>query len=87
MNIMNCMVVCYALSGLALINCVVKMNEIKQDENTMQNVYCNRCGFETARKVYDGETETCPYHQEISYSDDGEVSFRYDEFNQDGEEW
>ena len=80
------MVVCYALSGLALINCVVKMNELNQ-EDTVQNVYCNRCGFETARKVYDNEPESCPYHQEVSYSDDGEVSFKYYEFNQDGEEW
>tara|TARA_B100000029_G_scaffold508679_1_gene596163 strand:+ start:1542 stop:1712 length:171 start_codon:yes stop_codon:yes gene_type:complete len=52
-----------------------------------QNVYCNMCGFETARKVYDNEPESCPYHQQVSYSEDGEMTLRYDEFNQDGEEW
>ena len=45
------------------------------------------CGFETARKIIEGEPEACPYHQEVSYSDDGEMSLRYEEFNQDGEEW
>jgi len=80
---MNCMVVCYALSGLALINCVVKV----MVEQTLQNIYCNMCGFETARKIIEGEPEACPYHQEVSYSDDGEMSLRYEEFNQDGEEW
>jgi len=65
------------------INCVVKV----MVEQTLQNIYCNMCGFETARKIIEGEPEACPYHQEVSYSDDGEMSLRYEEFNQDGEEW
>jgi hypothetical protein len=51
---------------------------------TKVKAYCNMCGFETMR---DNKGDSCPYHQQISYSEDGEVSFRYDEFNQDGEEW
>lgn len=56
-------------------------------EQTLQNVYCNMCGFDTARKIIEGEPERCPYHQEVSYSDDGEMTLKYEEFNQDGEEW
>ena len=48
-----------------------------------EKAYCNMCGFETVRNKGD----SCPYHQSVSYSEVGEVSFAYDEFNQDGEEW
>ncbi len=35
-------------------------------------------------KLDDGE---CPYHQKVKYDSEGVPYFRYDEFNQDGEEW
>lgn len=44
--------------------------------------WCNACNCETEH-----DKDGCVYHQRITYSEDGEVSFRYDEFNQDGEEW
>ena len=46
--------------------------------------YCNMCGFDTVRK---NEKEDCPYHQEVTYSEDGEPIIKYDEFNAEGEEW
>jgi predicted amidohydrolase len=44
--------------------------------------YCNICGYETKH-----DENGCVYHQQVLYTDDGEQYFRYDEFNQDGEEW
>lgn len=35
-------------------------------------------------EIIDGE---CPYHQKVMYDSEGVPSLRYDEFNQDGEEW
>ena len=45
--------------------------------------YCNMCKCNTMRD----KGESCPYHQEVTYSEDGEINFKFDEFNQDGEEW
>ncbi len=75
--------VVYTIINLNTIYCVVKV----MVEQTLQNIYCNMCGFNTARKMIEGEPEACPYHQEISYSDDGELNVKWEEFNQDGEEW
>jgi len=44
--------------------------------------YCNMCGYNTPH-----DDDGCLYHQMVLYTDDGEQYLRYDEFNQDGEEW
>ena len=40
------------------------------------------CGFETKH-----DKDGCVWHQKVMQSEDGETYLRYDEFNQDGEEW
>jgi hypothetical protein len=44
--------------------------------------YCNLCECETKQ-----DDDGCVWHQRVSYTDDGELVMKYDEFNQDGEEW
>ena len=44
--------------------------------------FCNMCGYETKH-----DEDGCVYHQKTLTTDDGERYQRYDEFNQDGEEW
>ena len=44
--------------------------------------YCNLCGYET-RQDEDG----CVYHQRVKTDSEGVQYLKYDEFNQDGEEW
>jgi RNA polymerase subunit RPABC4/transcription elongation factor Spt4 len=48
----------------------------------MKKAYCNICGYETNQ-----DEDGCVYHQRVKTTEDGEVYFKYDEFNQDGEEW
>tara|TARA_R110002020_G_scaffold113246_5_gene260482 strand:+ start:541 stop:696 length:156 start_codon:yes stop_codon:yes gene_type:complete len=48
--------------------------------------YCNRCGFETLRNNKE-EENNCPYHQEVMHDEEGGSYLKYEEFNQDGEEW
>lgn len=43
--------------------------------------YCNACGFET-RWDEDG----CEFHQRVIHDEEGS-HLKYEEFNQDGEEW
>jgi|TARA_R110002096_G_scaffold239467_1_gene431196 hypothetical protein len=50
---------------------------------TEYNAHCNRCGYETRHNDING----CVYHQMTLTTADGEQYQRYDEFNQDGEEW
>lgn len=44
--------------------------------------YCNRCGFETRH-----DDNGCVYHQQTLHDSEGIPYQKYDEFNQDGEEW
>lgn len=44
--------------------------------------YCNKCGWETEH-----DEDGCVYHQVVKYDSEGVPYFRYEEFNQDGEEW
>jgi len=44
--------------------------------------YCNMCGFETKH-----DEHGCVYHQKVLHDSEGVPYLRYDEFNQDGEEW
>ena len=45
--------------------------------------YCNMCGFDTWRN----KGEDCPYHQQVLTDSEGVSYLKYEEFNQDGEEW
>jgi hypothetical protein len=44
--------------------------------------YCNRCGYDTKH-----DEDGCVWHHQPLTTSDGESYQRYDEFNQDGEEW
>jgi len=44
--------------------------------------HCNLCGFETEH-----DEDGCVYHQRVKYDSEGIPYNKYDEFNQDGEEW
>lgn len=43
---------------------------------------CGICGHYTKH-----DEHGCVWHQKTLTTDDGETYLRYDEFNQDGEEW
>ena len=43
--------------------------------------YCNMCNYETIH-----DDDGCINHQKVLYGEEGPY-LRYDEFNQDGEEW
>ena len=45
--------------------------------------YCNICGCNTLRN----KGEDYPYHQEVLRDSEGVSYLKYEEFNQDGEEW
>lgn len=47
------------------------------------NAYCNMCGYETKHNDING----CVYHQMNLTDSEGVTYLRYEEFNQDGEEW
>ena len=47
-------------------------------------LYCNMCQMYVVPTSFGGETNICPYHQRVSRSEEGEVEFMYDEFDQDG---
>ena len=49
---------------------------------TEDKAYCNLCECETKQ-----DDDGCVWHQRVSDTDDGELVMKYDEFNQDGEEW
>ena len=49
---------------------------------TEDKAYCNLCECETKQ-----DDDGCVWHQRVSYTDDGELVMKYEEFNQDGEEW
>ena len=49
---------------------------------TDYKTYCNQCGYETKH-----DNDGCVWHQKTLTTVDGETYQRYDEFNQDGEEW
>jgi hypothetical protein len=55
---------------------------IKIIDMTDYKAYCNMCGYETNH-----DDDGCVYHQKTLVTSDGESYQRYDEFNQDGEEW
>jgi len=44
--------------------------------------YCNQCEFETEH-----DEHGCVYHQKTLYDSEGVPYMRFEEFNQDGEEW
>lgn len=44
--------------------------------------YCNACDYNTEH-----DENGCINHQKTLYTEDGEPYLRYEEFNQDGEEW
>lgn len=44
--------------------------------------YCNMCGYETKH-----DDNGCVYHQSVLTDSEGVSYLRYEEFNQDGEEW
>ncbi len=50
--------------------------------NKEYNAHCNRCGYDTKH-----DENGCVWHQMTLTTYDGESYQRYDEFNQDGEEW
>ena len=59
------------------------MGDRKGDGNDMKNKqFCGLCGFETEH-----DEDGCVYHQRVKYDSDGVPYLKYDEFNQDGEEW
>lgn len=49
----------------------------------MSKQYCNLCECITE---HDKDNE-CPYHQKVLTDSDGVRYLKYDEFNQDGDEW
>jgi|GEM_PF-4475024 len=46
------------------------------------NSYCNLCGYETKQ-----DEDGCVYHQRVKVDSEGISYLKYEEFNQDGEEW
>lgn len=58
--------------------------KVSQQPYGKSTLYCNACQMYVVPTSYAGETDICPYHQRVSYSEDGEVDFMYDEFDQEG---
>lgn len=81
----------HVTAGLIQVNTKLRISAIrvhickvcKEKNMTKVKQYCGLCGFETARE----QGEDCPYHQKTLYDSDGAPYRKYEEFNDDGEEW